>query len=305
MRSIQRNTILAAMTAMTMGLLLVVPKEDAEGRAPAPPPRRHMLTGTIKLKGDLPDIDALNERLLQEMKKKDTEYCLKCEVSEKTQQSYRLGGRDNRQVGNVFVWLLPDTGSFFPVSEKQLEESRKREVRVRQPHGAFIPHCLFLFSQYRPDPQNPRRLQPTGQILKIVNDAEISHNTNYTGGPRNVGNNLLLAKGMEQKVDNLVPEAKEVTIKCNIHPWMIAYLRVVETPYYAISLSDTLDGKDKVAKDNRRFGTYEIADPPSGKVRILAWHEVCGYLNKNGSRGEAIELKANGETRKDFEMTAK
>jgi hypothetical protein len=98
---------------------------------------------------------------------------------------------------------------------------------------------------------------------------------------------------------------KEVTIRCNIHPWMSAYLRVVDTPYYAITLSDTLDGKDKVAKDNPKFGTYEIKNPPAGKVRIFAWHEACGYLNKDGGKGEVIELKAGRTTRKDFELTVK
>lgn len=305
MRSRRRNTLLV----LTMGLLVplfnMVPPEDAEGRAPAPIPRRHVLTGIIKLKGDPPDLDALNKQLLAEMKNKDFAYCSKCDDSEKTQQRYRLGGRDNRQVGNVFVWLLPDTGSFFPVSEKQLEEARKREVKVRQPRCAFIPHCLFLFSQYRPDPQNPRRLQPTGQVLKIINDAEISHNTNWTGGSRNPGENVILARGTDRSVDNLVPESKELTIKCNIHPWMSAYMRVVDTPYYAITLSDTLDGNDKVAKDNPKFGTYEIKNPPAGKVRILAWHEACGYLNKDGGKGEVIELKAEGTTRKDFELTVR
>lgn len=305
MQSRQRNAILAVMTAAGVGLFFSTPREDAEARAPAPKPRRHMLTGTIKLQGDPPDIDALNKRLLEEMGRKDTEYCLKCAESEKTQQFYRLGGRDNRQVGNVFVWLLPDAGSFFPVSDKQLEEARKREVKVRQPHGAFIPHCLFLFSRYHPDPDNRRRLQPTGQVLKIVNDADISHNTNWAGGSKNRGENVILARRTDRTVDNLVPEMKEVDIRCNIHPWMSAYVRVVDTPYYAISLSDTLDGKDKVAKDNLRFGTYEIDNPPTGKVRIFAWHEKGGYLNKNGSKGEVIELKGKGTTRKDFEMTAR
>jgi hypothetical protein len=83
---------------------------------------------------------------------------------------------------------------------------------------------------------------------------------------------------------------------------MSAYMRVVDTPYYAITLSDTLDGKDKMPKDNPKFGTYEIKDPPAGRVRILAWHEACGYLNKGGGKGEAIELKARGTTRKDFEL---
>jgi hypothetical protein len=83
---------------------------------------------------------------------------------------------------------------------------------------------------------------------------------------------------------------------------MKAYMRVVDTPYCAISLSDTLDGKDKVAKDSPKFGTYEIKNPPAGQVRIIAWHEAYGYLNKNGGKGEVIELKAEGMTRKDFEI---
>jgi hypothetical protein len=210
MRLRQRNTLLVLIMGLLVCLFVTVPREAAEGRAPDPVPQRHVLTGIIKLKGEPPDINALNERLLEEMKKKDTEYCLKCDDTEKTQQAYRLGRRDNRQVGNVFVWLVPDKPSFFPVSEKQLEEARKREVKVRQPHCAFIPHCLFLFSQYRPDPQNPRRMQPTGQALKIVNDAEISHNTNWTGGSRNAGGNVILASGTDRSVDNLVPESKEV-----------------------------------------------------------------------------------------------
>ncbi len=106
-------------------------------------------------------------------------------------------------------------------------------------------------------------------------------------------------------MDNLVPEANEVTVKCNIHPWMKGYVRVVDTPYYAISHSDTLDGKDKVEKNNTNFGTYEIKGLPAGKVRVIAWHEECGYLNKGSGQGEEIEIKADGATEKDFEATVK
>ncbi len=305
MRSIPLNVFIGATALAIVALIFVASGDDAAARAPAPVPRRHVLTGTIKLKGDPPNLEALNKRLAEEMKRTNADlrrFCLKCDDSEKTQQAYRLGGRDNRQVGNVFVWILPDSGSFFTITDKQLEEARQREVILRQPHCAFIPHCLFLFSQYRPDPQRPRFTQPTGQVWKIVNDAQISHNINWSGGSKNKGENLTLGAGRERIVDNLIPEAKDVTIRCNIHTWMSAYMRVVDTPYYAISFSDTLDGKDKVAKDNARFGTYEIKNPPAGKVRILAWHERAGWLNKNGGQGEVIELKAAGTTRKDFEM---
>jgi len=266
-------------------------------------PAKGVLKGKIVLKGSAP-IEELNKHLEAEMKKKDTEYCMKGMETEKTEQTYRVG-KDNT-LGNVFVWIVPeDAGSFFKVDKTQLAGLEK-EVKISQPHCAFIPHAAFLFSQYKSDPKKPTKLEPTGQKLKIVNNAKISHNTNWGGGAKNKGGNVLLGEGKDQVVDNLKPEAKEVTIKCNIHPWMDAYLRVVDTPYYAVSLSDTLDGKDKVAMDDPKFGTYEIKNLPEGvKVRVIAWHEKCGFLNKDGGKGEVIEILPKKETTKDFEATAK
>lgn len=294
MRSIQPSALLVGAVLLTAAFVFVSWGDDAKGKAPAP--RRPVLIGAIKLKGDPPNLKALNEQVKELMKRKDTAYCSKCDDSEKTQQAYRLGGRDNRYVGNVFVWLTPDTGSFFPISDKQLEEARKREVVLRQPHCAFIPHCMFLFSQYHPHRENPRYSQPTGQVWKITNDAEIGHNVNWGS------DNIILPPGKYRIADRLVPRNRETVIKCNIHQWMSAYMWVVDTPYYAISFSDTLDGKDKVAKDSPKFGTYEIKNPPKGKVRIRAWHEQGGWLNKEGAKGEVIELKSGDTTHKDFEL---
>ncbi len=265
-----------------------------------------VLKGKITLKGS-PDVAALTKALQEkiEAKKDDKDYCLKGSESEKTEQEYRIG--ENKQLGNVFVWIKPETGTFFKVSDKQLSELKSSKVKIRQPHCAFIPHAAFLFSQYHADPSKPTAgLKPTGQVLEVVNDAEISHNTNWTGGARNKGDNVMLAKGKERLVDNLVPEPGAVTIKCNIHPWMDAHLWVIDTPYYAISHSDTLDGKDKVEKGDAKFGTYEIKNLPSGvKVRVLAWHEKAGWLNKGEGKGEVIDIAEGKETTKDFEAEAK
>jgi hypothetical protein len=264
-------------------------------------PGKGVLKGKIVLNGS-PNTEELTKNLLEEMKKKDTEYCMKGSETEKTQQAYRIG--KDKTLGNVFVWIIPDKGTFFKVEDKQLKDLDK-EVKIHQPHCAFVPHCAFLFSQYMPDPKSPKKLKPTGQILRIANDATISHNTKWSGGSRNPGDNVLLGEGKDRTVDNLMPEAKEVTIKCDIHPWMGCYLRVVDTPYYDISKSDTLDGKCKVEKDDPRFGTYEIKGLPAAKVRVLVWHEECGYLNKDAGRGEAIEILADKETEKNFEANAK
>src|SRR6185437_13488303 len=100
-------------------------------------------------------------------------------------------------------------------------------------------------------------------------------------------------------VDNLVPDSTPVTFVCNIHGWMDASLMVVDTPYYAISLSDTLD-KNKVEKSSKEFGTYEIKNLPVGSnVRVLAWHEKAGWLNKGEGKGEVIKIEEGTPTEKN------
>jgi hypothetical protein len=262
-----------------------------------------VLKGKITLKSS-PDVEALTKALQDkiEAKKDDKDYCLKCLDSEKTEQEYRIG--DNKQLGNVFVWIKPDTGTIFKVNDKQLAEVKDHPVEIHQPHCAFIPHAAILFSQYHPDSSKPRTEKATGQVLKIVNDAEISHNTNWKGGSKNPGDNVTLPKHSDREVKNLVPDSTPVRLVCNIHGWMDAHLMVVDTPYYAISLSDTLD-KNKVEKSSDKFGTFEIKNLPVGNVRILAWHEKAGWLNKGEGKGEVIEIKEGAPTEKNFEASAK
>ena len=267
-------------------------------------PKGGVLKGTIKLTGAPPDLSALTEELHEKMKKQDREYCMMGKETETTEQAYRIGKNGN--LGNVFVWVKPDTDSFFQVDKKQLKDLDK-EVVIDQPHCAFIPHCLFLFSQYHADAKNARAFKPTGQIWKVKNDATISHNTNYKGGQKNKGDNVILKEHTDPRtIDNLVPDTTPITITCNIHPWMNAFMWVVDTPYYGLSRSDTLTGANKAEKKDAEFGSYEITNLPVGQVRVVAWHEKCAFLNKNGAQGEVIQILPEGKkTEKNFEATPK
>jgi hypothetical protein len=305
MRCIQRRAAGLLLAVVTMGLCFGAWRYEAEGKAPLPreriPRGKSILRGRILLKGDPPDVEKLSKQLREAIGNRadQKEYCLQCEDYEKTQQTYRLGGPENKQVGNVFVWIAPEAGSFFPIDDKQLEEARKREVVLRQPHCAFIPHCAILFSHYHSDPQNPRRLRPTGQVLKIANDAEIAHNVHWRGGARNPGENITMRAKSERVVETFVPEMAPIVVRCNIHPWMEAYMRVFDHPYATLSLAEP-----KAKKESRDFGTYEIKFVPSGKARVFAWHERAGWLNKGQGKGELIELKDEAPTVKDFELEA-
>ena len=146
----------------------------------------------------------------------------------------------------------------------------------------------------------------TGQYINIINDAkDASHNTNYAAGPRNPKGDQTLPPKKEMPVKDLKADNTPMKLKCGIHPWMDAYIWLLDTPYYAITHSDTVGDEHKVKKDDAKFGTYEIKNLPVGKVRVYAWHERAGWLNKNEGRGEEIEIKEGAETEKDFEATPK
>lgn len=54
-------------------------------------------------------------------------------------------------------------------------------------------------------------------------------------------------------------------VKCDLHPWMSAWIRVFNHPYFSVT---------------RRDGTFAIRNLPPGKYTIKAWHEWLGVEQK-------------------------
>ncbi|OGA44436.1 MAG: hypothetical protein A3G25_03730 [Betaproteobacteria bacterium RIFCSPLOWO2_12_FULL_63_13] len=52
-------------------------------------------------------------------------------------------------------------------------------------------------------------------------------------------------------------------LKCDVHPWMIAFIGVVSHPYFAVTGAE---------------GMFEIRDVPAGVQTIQAWHERLGVM---------------------------
>ena len=61
-----------------------------------------------------------------------------------------------------------------------------------------------------------------------------------------------------------------IRFKCDVHPWMTAYLLVTDNPYYAISGDD---------------GSFTIANVPPGRYTVEIWHEKSGYPDQRGDGG--------------------
>jgi hypothetical protein len=147
-------------------------------------------------------------------------------------------------------------------------------------------------------------MTPTGQKFVVLNSAPISHNTLVEGGSKNPSQGTTIPAGGKNDKIQLVPDSKEVLVKCNIHPWMNGYLRVYDHPFATVTKSDTAPKGLNVKKDDKGFGTFEIKDAPAAvKVRLIAWHEKAGYLN--GRDGTEIETKEGETTVPDLQMEAK
>jgi hypothetical protein len=73
-----------------------------------------------------------------------------------------------------------------------------------------------------------------------------------------------------------------VKIRCEVHPWMMAYIVVTEHPYHAIS---------------DIYGEYELTDIPPGAYQLKVWHESLGTHEKR------IEVKPAVTQKVDFTFT--
>jgi hypothetical protein len=267
-------------------LVAGVPAAEKNGDLrPLPSTAWGTLRGKITLEGMPPAIEERNKAVREAMAKHaDREHCLSAKAPrEHTEhQAWRVG--KDGGLANVFVWLKPPPGTYFKIDPKK--RTWPQEVVLDQPYCAFEPHALVLFPSYV-NPDNPTTSKGTAQQFIVRNSAPMNHNVNYRGGPENPGESRIILPGKQLRVE-LEPSAKEVVFKCDIHPWMSAYVRAFDHPYATVS------GKD---------GTYEINNVPAGaEVRVVVWHEVAGYVE--GEEGKSAKMKA-GENVLDFRVKAK
>ena len=123
----------------------------------------------------------------------------------------------------------------------------------------------------------------TGQKIEVKNSDNLLHNVHPT--PTAAGNKesnkaqLPKSAPLVFSWDN--PEVF-LRFKCDVHPWMFAYVGLVNHPFYAVS------GKD---------GSFKIAGLPDGTYTIEAYHRKGGKVTKE------VTVKG-GNVTANFEITA-
>ena len=121
-----------------------------------------------------------------------------------------------------------------------------------------------------------------GQAVILLNEDPTLHNVHSyskTMKPWNLG---LPFQGMMQARKFASAEGM-VTLKCDVHPWMIGYVGVLPHPYFAVTNSK---------------GEFEIKNLPPGNYGVEAWHE------KLGAQSQAIKIEPVETKEIEFEFTA-
>lgn len=125
-----------------------------------------------------------------------------------------------------------------------------------------------------------------GQTFNVKNSDAVLHNVHAMPKPgsgnkeKNVGQPL---KGMTTAFTFASPEVL-VKFKCDVHPWMFAYVGVVDHPYYAVTDKD---------------GNYKISGLPAGDYTVEAYHL------KAGAATQKVKVGADDKKSQDFALEAK
>jgi hypothetical protein len=72
------------------------------------------------------------------------------------------------------------------------------------------------------------------------------------------------------------------TVKCDVHPWMNAYIGVFTHPFFAVTGPD---------------GKFSISGLEPGTYELTAWHE------KLGTQTASITVGANDKKAQDFKFS--
>ena len=116
-----------------------------------------------------------------------------------------------------------------------------------------------------------------GQVLRVQNSDPGLHNVHGVSSGRDGFNIGQPMAGMSNEVR--LQDEGILRLQCDVHTWMVAYVGVVNHPYFAVTQS---------------AGTFELHDVPVGTYTVEAWHELYGPLTS------PVTVEPGGSANVDF-----
>ena len=185
------------------------------------------ITGSVKLDGAAPHQKAID------MTKEPS--CAAVHKNGPVTSESAVAGA-NGGLANVVVYITQGLTGNEPVSTQSVE--------INQKGCQYVPHVVAV---------------DAGQHMKIVNSDQTMHNV-YAQAAKNAPWNKSQTVGAAPLDVTWANEEVAIPIKCNVHPWMRAYIVVVKGPY-------------GVSDDS---GSFKLDNVAPGTYTLTAWHETYG-----------------------------
>jgi len=117
-----------------------------------------------------------------------------------------------------------------------------------------------------------------GQPVAFLNSDPLFHNVRSVTQENGTFNEMM--QNRDTRIDKVFrrPEIM-VTAKCDVHPWMAAYIGVVDHPFFAVTNGE---------------GAFELKGLPPGPYTVSAWHEVYGEALAE------VQVPSSGEAEASF-----
>jgi len=171
-----------------------------------------------------------------------------------------LIAKDDGSLKNVFIYV--ESG----LDEKKFEIPSEPVV-LNQVGCVYVPHVLGA---------------QVGQNIDILNSDGTLHNVHAM--PKNKNNAAFneAMPGARKKITKKFNDSEVmVRMKCDVHPWMGAYIGVVNHPFFTVSDEN---------------GNFSIKNLPAGEYTLKAWHE------RLPPKTTTIKVADDGESSVNFIM---
>ncbi len=210
------------------------------------------ISGVVTFEGDMPEMKVLEITKDQAV----------CAATDKYDESLVVG--EGNALKNTIVYLIDVSKG------KDFDKATKLEID--QAGCKFTPHVQIV---------------PVGARLTMLNTDKVNHNVHIFSSINKPVNKQQTKNRRKMPLAGVKKAEGPVSVKCDIHGWMSAWIAYVPHPYFAVT---------------NEKGEFTLEDVPAGTYKLGYWHEACG---SNSGAPVSVTVEAGGTATQNFTLKLK